>query len=277
MSTYYTLWNTNGKPGCPAPGTGVHLRHPVREPEGLRPGQLGPTATGRPGGGDLGLRRQPQRLVDVPRDLAAGHVRPPGPDDQDVPPIGTARRDRSRTTARTPRTCGRSRPSEPAPRSTATAGWPSTTTSTPGPADGAAVLPRPDRPADGRRQDGADRHLRRRATSAGDATLQILSPNGGTPRPWRSSATRRTATAGQATATRAPARTSLDHRPSTSGRSSFNNTWIHISIPLATTTATAACGRAAGGRSSTRSPGGGNDTTTWQVSVSGNPVHLLVP
>ena len=70
------------------------------------------------------------------------------------------------------------------------------------------------------------------------------------------------------------------------GHSSFNNTWIHISIAMASTYGSDPAGLWAPPSKPTdpgwwqiqyETPGGGNDTTTWQVSVSGNPVHLLVP
>ncbi len=62
-----------------------------------------------------------------------------------------------------------------------------------------------------------------------------------------------------------------------------NGTWIHISVPLPSTYGSTGLWSPSG----TTQAGwwqveytvtqGGNDTTTWQVSVSGNPVHLLVP
>ena len=68
------------------------------------------------------------------------------------------------------------------------------------------------------------------------------------------------------------------------GRSSFNNTWIHIQVPLPPTYGAGGLWAPPSNPSDQgwwqiqyATPGGGNDTTTWQVSVSGNPVHLLVP
>ncbi|MDQ6795027.1 MAG: pilus assembly protein TadG-related protein [Chloroflexota bacterium] len=65
------------------------------------------------------------------------------------------------------------------------------------------------------------------------------------------------------------------------GSSSFNNTWVTITIPLPAT-------YGSGGLtpSGETQPGwwkieynvsGGNDTTTWMVNLRGNPVHLIVP
>ena len=62
--------------------------------------------------------------------------------------------------------------------------------------------------------------------------------------------------------------------------SSFNNTWIHIRVAIPSTYGKAGLwGPGAGGWWQIRyeTPSGGNDTTTWQVSISGNPVHLIVP
>jgi hypothetical protein len=64
------------------------------------------------------------------------------------------------------------------------------------------------------------------------------------------------------------------------GSSSFNNTWIHIRVVIpATYGSSGLWGPGGGGWWQIRyeTPGGGNDTTTWQVSISGNPVHLIVP
>jgi len=63
------------------------------------------------------------------------------------------------------------------------------------------------------------------------------------------------------------------------GKSSFGNTWIHIQVPMASTYGSDLSGLWGGGwwQIQYNTPDGGNDTTTWQVSVSGNPVHLIVP
>jgi hypothetical protein len=73
-----------------------------------------------------------------------------------------------------------------------------------------------------------------------------------------------------------------------STKSSFNNTWIEITIPLPSSYGSAG-GTAPIVASGTPDPGlwqggwwqvqynvsGGNDTTTWSVNVNGNPVHLV--
>ena len=67
----------------------------------------------------------------------------------------------------------------------------------------------------------------------------------------------------------------------TSGGSFYNGSLITITIPLPTTygsvglTPSGAPG--AGWWKIEYTVGGGNDTTTWQVDIRGNPVHLLVP
>jgi Flp pilus assembly protein TadG len=61
------------------------------------------------------------------------------------------------------------------------------------------------------------------------------------------------------------------------GKQATNNTWIHISIPLPSTYGSGGLWQGGWWQIVYTTPGGGNDTTTWEVSVSGNPVHLLVP
>ena len=64
------------------------------------------------------------------------------------------------------------------------------------------------------------------------------------------------------------------------GKQATNGTWIHISVPLPPTYGSAATGGLWNNgwwQIQYIVTSGGNDTTTWQVSVSGNPVHLLVP
>jgi hypothetical protein len=78
-------------------------------------------------------------------------------------------------------------------------------------------------------------------------------------------------------------------KTATGGSSSFNNTWIQITIKLPTTygSATSTPPKPAGlTPPGETQPGwwkieytvsGGNDTTTWMVNIRGNPVHLVVP
>ena len=56
--------------------------------------------------------------------------------------------------------------------------------------------------------------------------------------------------------------------------SSFNNTWIEITIPLSSTYGSG--GLWQGGWWQVQyNVSAGNDTTTWSVNVNGNPVHLV--
>jgi hypothetical protein len=59
----------------------------------------------------------------------------------------------------------------------------------------------------------------------------------------------------------------------------FDDTWIHVQVPLASTYGSDLSGLWRDGWWQIQYivPDGGNDTTTWQVSVSGNPVHLIAP
>jgi hypothetical protein len=65
--------------------------------------------------------------------------------------------------------------------------------------------------------------------------------------------------------------------PATGGKSPFNNTWIHISIPMPASYGSGGLWQGGWWQIKYATPGGGNDTTTWQVSIAGNPVHLVVP
>jgi hypothetical protein len=56
--------------------------------------------------------------------------------------------------------------------------------------------------------------------------------------------------------------------------SSYNNTWIEITIPLPSTYGSG--GLWQGGWWQVQyNVSQGNDTTTWSVNVNGNPVHLM--
>ena len=64
--------------------------------------------------------------------------------------------------------------------------------------------------------------------------------------------------------------------------SSFNNTWIHIVVNIPGTYGANGLWAPPGAdpgwwQIQYQTPGGGNDTTTWQTSLVGNPVHLVVP
>ena len=95
------------------------------------------------------------------------------------------------------------------------------------------------------------------------------------------STTRPTATAHSVAAPARAARyndVSQFDRHDVNGAQATNGTWIHISVPLRATRIGIEglwAGRLVAGR--VHGAQGGNDTTTWQVSVSGNPVHLLMP
>jgi Flp pilus assembly protein TadG len=69
------------------------------------------------------------------------------------------------------------------------------------------------------------------------------------------------------------------------GKSSFNDSWITINIPLSSTygcSVAAPCLKPAGETQQgwwkiEYQVTGGNDTTTWMVNILGNPVHLVLP
>jgi hypothetical protein len=116
--------------------------------------------------------------------------------------------------------------------------------------------------------------------SGSTGTLQVLSPDGGTPHAVNFSYTtdancRIVSGASPCSGNNVNSITTT----STSGQAT-NNTWIHIAIPLSNSYGSAATGGLWNNgwwQIQYIVSQGGNDTTTWQVSVSGNPVHLLVP
>jgi hypothetical protein len=63
--------------------------------------------------------------------------------------------------------------------------------------------------------------------------------------------------------------------PPTGSTSSFNSTWIHISIYLGSSYPANDHLFQGGWWQVQYNVRGGNDTTTWAVNVAGNPVHLV--
>ena len=110
---------------------------------------------------------------------------------------------------------------------------------------------------------------------AGEATLQILSPSGGSQNVVKFNyTTDGNCQSGVSDNCSGTGVTQLD--TADNGRSSFNNTWVHISIPL-TNYGTGGLWENGWWQIKYTTPDGGNDTTTWQVNIQGNPVHLVVP
>ena len=117
----------------------------------------------------------------------------------------------------------------------------------------------------------------------GDATLKVLSPDAGV----QTQATFSYTTDSNCNATAIASGWAASDLCSDSnvssiitsvgGHSSFNNTWIHIRIPLPASYGLNGLWQGGWWQIRYETPGGGNDTTTWQVSISGNPVHLTVP
>jgi hypothetical protein len=110
----------------------------------------------------------------------------------------------------------------------------------------------------------------------GNGVLKVLSPNGGA----QAAATFSYTTDGNCkpNVSDSCARNGVTQiTTAVNGASSFNNTWIHISVNIPTTYGNAGLWQGGWWQIQYLTPGGGNDTTTWQVSVQGNPVHLIVP
>ncbi len=116
----------------------------------------------------------------------------------------------------------------------------------------------------------------------GDAFLRILSPDGGSQSYAKFSYTT-DANCGVSATANGKAQSDSCSRNNVSqiqtakgGSSSFNNTWIHISIPLSATYGSSGLWQG-GWWQIEYNVSSGNDTTTWAVSIRGNPVHLILP
>ncbi len=115
---------------------------------------------------------------------------------------------------------------------------------------------------------------------SGNATLKIKSPDGNA---YNYATFNYTSDAncagGNSDACSANNRTSI--KTANGGSSSFNDTWVTITIPLPATYGSG--GLTPPGETQPGwwkieyTVGGGNDTTTWMVNLRGNPVHLIVP
>ncbi len=113
---------------------------------------------------------------------------------------------------------------------------------------------------------------------SGNGTLRVLSPDGGTPHAVNFNYT---------TDSNCVNRTGTSPCGTYNGVSQFvttynsaqatNNTWLHISIPLSSSYGSGSLWQGGWWQIQYTVTSGGNDTTTWQVSVVGNPVHLVVP
>ena len=119
---------------------------------------------------------------------------------------------------------------------------------------------------------------------AGNATLRIKTPNGGTyNNATFSYTTDANCDTGISDVCSATGRTSIT--TAVGGASSFDNTVITINVPLASTYGSGGLTPADPLNPSNEpgwwkieyTVGAANDTTTWEVSILGNPVHLIVP
>ena len=114
----------------------------------------------------------------------------------------------------------------------------------------------------------------------GNATLKVLSPynNAQSYATFSYSTDANCRVRRAATSRRAMlARLSTDHiKTAVNGSSSFNNTWLKLLVKVQTDYGTSPLWQG-GWWQIEYNVGSGNDTTTWQVNILGNPVHLIVP
>ncbi len=112
----------------------------------------------------------------------------------------------------------------------------------------------------------------------GDGTIKILSPAGGGASQVVSRFSYTTDGNCRSGQSDACSGTNVDHiTTANNGSSSFNNTWVHIRISLPSSYGSGGLWQGGWWQIQYSVPDGGNDTTTWQVSIQGNPVHLIVP
>ena len=113
--------------------------------------------------------------------------------------------------------------------------------------------------------------------SGATGTLRVFSPDGGTSHAVNFSYTT-DANCSAKSGTSPCSGTNVGQITTTSpSGQATNNTWIHISIPLGTSYGQGGLWQGGWWQIQYTIDKGGNDTTTWEVSVSGNPVHLLIP
>ena len=111
---------------------------------------------------------------------------------------------------------------------------------------------------------------------AGDAVLKVLSPNGGAQ--TEATFTYTTDSNCRNNVSDACSRTNVKQiTTANNGNSSFNNTWVHITIQLPASYGSGGLWQNGWWQIKYQTPDGGNDTTTWQVNMLGNPVHLVAP
>ncbi len=113
--------------------------------------------------------------------------------------------------------------------------------------------------------------------ASSNGTLSILSPNGGTYNLATFDYAADANCTGASDACSATGRQQI--RVVNAGAQGFNNSVVTISIALPPTYGSAAGGGLAedGWWKIRYNVDGGNDTTTWKVSIRGNPVHLVLP
>jgi len=112
--------------------------------------------------------------------------------------------------------------------------------------------------------------------ASSNGTLSILSPNGGSYNLATFDYSADGNCTGASDACSATGRQQI--RVVNGGAQGFNNSVVTITIALPPTYGAAPGGLAEDGWWKIRyNVDGGNDTTTWKVSIRGNPVHLVLP
>ena len=281
VSTYYTLWNTNGKPGLRSSWSQVYTSGSLFENQkGFDPANTAPNvASGSgPSGATSGCDAQHNAWWTIPAgSLAAGTYAIQVQTSKTSPPNGSADSNTNNST-------------------NAENMWSIEATGS-----GAQVYGNGRMAVYNNLQVGAayqlfylakiDQETGAGKTAqidlfdpgdvSGDATLKVLMPfNASSGTATQTQATFNYTADGNCVVAKSDACSGIGRtqvKTATAGASSFNNTWIRITIPLPSTYGSGGLWQGGWWQIRYEVPGGGNDTTTWQVSVSGNPVHLLIP
>ena len=280
VTTVFTLYDQNNTPYDPSDDIQVAQLVEGNQRQADQSGRVGSQNAGRAALPDCAERSAPQP-VGPPGRL---DDRPARPRCRPAVTGSTSTRARPATSTRAPRTCGRStsataaRPA--APGSTAAAGWSATTTSPPTVATSASISPRS-------RQVHAGKTMVIELFDPGDvgqnAWIRVLSPDNNV----YSYATF------DYTADSVCVNGRSDSCAATGGpRSRRTGTGRAARSTTRSSRSRSRCRRLRAGTGWTRpatSPseqgwwqieyqvGQANDTTTWRVSIRGNPVHLVVP
>ncbi len=280
VSTYYTLWNTNGKLGLQSTWSKVYTSNALFEDEtGYDPSNMGPNGTGSaPGGATAGCDPYHNAWWTLPTGLLPGGTY--------VLQVQTSKTNPPSSSADSSVNAG----------TNAENMWAIEAAGAGAQVYGNGRMTVYNNLAYNTTNNGIQQFYLAKidqATGAGktalidlfdagdingNGTLTVLSPDGGTPQAVNFNYTTDSNCQAQTGTSPCGTYTNVSQFITTyNSKQATNNTWIHISIPLPNTYGSTGLWKGGWWQIQYTVTAGGNDTTTWQVSVQGNPVHLVVP